>query len=46
MMELITLWIGAYLRKNGRENDYSSELTTPPSLEDTGTSPVARLLGR
>jgi len=46
MMESTTLWIGVYLRKNRRENGYSSELTTPPSLEDTGTSPVARLLGR
>jgi len=46
MMESTTLWLGAYLRKNGRENDYSSEPTAPPFLEDTGTSPVARLLGR
>ena len=30
--------------KDGRENDYSSELRTPPSLEDTGTRPVAWLL--
>ena len=34
MMESTTLWIGVYLRKNRRENGYSSELTTPPSLED------------
>jgi hypothetical protein len=46
MMESTTLWIGAYLRKDVRENDYSSELTTPPSLEDTGSGPVVRLLGR
>jgi hypothetical protein len=31
MMISTTLRIGAYLRKEARENDYSSELKTPPS---------------
>jgi len=37
MMESVAFRIGAYLVKDRREKDCSSELTTPPSLEDTGT---------
>jgi hypothetical protein len=44
MMESIVLWIRAYPVKDGRESEYSSELTTPPSPEDTGSKPVVRLL--
>jgi hypothetical protein len=44
MMESIVLWIRAYLVKDGRESDYSSEPTAPPSPEDTGSSPVVLLL--
>jgi hypothetical protein len=36
-MESIAFQIRAYLMKDRREKDYSLELTTPPSLEDTGT---------
>jgi hypothetical protein len=42
MMESIAFQISAYLVKDRREKDYS-ELTAPPSLEDTGTSPVRQL---
>ena len=38
MIESAALKITAYLRKERREKDYSSELTTPPSLEETGTN--------
>jgi hypothetical protein len=44
MMESIAFRIRAYLVKDRREKDYSSELTAPPSLEDTGTRPVTQLL--
>jgi hypothetical protein len=40
MMESIAFRIRAYLVKDGRERDYSSKLTAPPSLEDTGTRPM------
>jgi hypothetical protein len=43
MKESIAFQISAYLVKDRREKDYSSELTAPPSLEDTGTSPVTQL---
>jgi len=43
-MESIVLWIRAYLVKERRESDHSSELTAPPSLEDTGSRPVMWLL--
>ena len=43
MMESIAFQISACLVKNRREKDYSSELTAPPSLEDTGTSRVTQL---
>jgi hypothetical protein len=43
-MESIAFRIRAYLVKDRREIDYSSELTAPPSLEDTGTRPVAQML--
>jgi hypothetical protein len=44
MMESIVLWIRAYLVKDGKESDYSSELTAPPSPEDTGSRSVIWLL--
>jgi len=44
MMESIAFRIRAYLVKDGREKDYSLELTAPPSLEDTGTRPMMQLL--
>jgi len=37
MMESIAFRIRADLLKDRREKGYSSELTTPPSLEDAGT---------
>jgi hypothetical protein len=37
MMESIAFRIRAYLAKDKRKKDYSSEMTIPPSLEDTGT---------
>jgi hypothetical protein len=40
MMESTAFRIRTYLVKDGREKDYSSELTAPPSLQDTGTRPV------
>jgi hypothetical protein len=44
MMESIVLWIRAYLVKDGGEIICSSELTAPPSPEDTGSRPVVCLL--
>ena len=43
MKESIAFQISAYLVKDRREKDYSSELTAPPSLEDTVPSPVTQL---
>ena len=42
-MESTAFEISPYLVKDRKEKDYSSELTAPPSLEDTGTSPVTQL---
>jgi hypothetical protein len=36
MIESVAVKIGAYLRKDRREKDYSSELTTPPSSRTQG----------
>jgi hypothetical protein len=43
-MESIAFWIRAYLVKDRREKGYSSELTAPPSLEDTSSRPVTWLM--
>jgi hypothetical protein len=37
MIGSTAFWIRAYLVKDRREKGYSSELTAPPSLEDTGS---------